>query len=128
MLRTAHISLFIGSLLIAVSLMGCGPAQAPDEEALKTIQAALTRTPTPTPLPNTTVVPTAMPTQAPTPTPIPPTPTPTPIPPTATSVPNPTPTPVPTPTPTHKPGDVLYQADWSNGMNGWAGTPDWNHV
>jgi len=36
------------------------------------------------------------------------------------------PTPIPpTPTPAPKPGDVLYQANWSNGLNGWAGSPDW---
>lgn len=25
-------------------------------------------------------------------------------------------------------GNVLYQADWSSGMNGWAGSSDWKHV
>jgi serine/threonine protein kinase len=41
----------------------------------------------------------------------------------------------PTPTPTRitlitnlypKPGTILYQADWSRGLNGWVGTSDWN--
>jgi hypothetical protein len=27
--------------------------------------------------------------------------------------------------PAPKPGDVLYQADWSQGMNGWAGSANW---
>ena len=27
-----------------------------------------------------------------------------------------------------KPGDILYQANWSQGMNGWAGGSDWNTV
>ncbi len=47
----------------------------------------------------------------------PPSPSPAPIP-TLT----PTPTPSPTPPP---PGTILYQADWSNGLNGWKGSPDW---
>lgn len=29
------------------------------------------------------------------------------------------------PTATPKEGDVLYVADWSNGLNGWTGTTDW---
>src|SRR5438552_59979 len=45
--------------------------------------------------------------------------------PTATTVPNPTPTPSPTPTPLPQPGTVLYRADWSSGLNGWAGGDDW---
>jgi hypothetical protein len=32
-----------------------------------------------------------------------------------------------TPVPAH-PGDVLYQADWTNGMNGWTGGEDWKIV
>jgi hypothetical protein len=32
---------------------------------------------------------------------------------------------VPTSTPRPKPGDILYQANWSSGLNGWAGTSDW---
>src|SRR5882724_1870046 len=31
----------------------------------------------------------------------------------------------PTPSPTSTSGSVLCQADWSNGLNGWIGTPDW---
>lgn len=48
-----------------------------------------------------------------------------------TQVPSPTPSPTPlppTPTPTavsQSTGTVLCQADWSSGMNGWTGTPDW---
>jgi 3-keto-disaccharide hydrolase len=37
------------------------------------------------------------------------------------------PTPGPTATPTPGP-EVLYQADWSNGMNGWAASPSWKTV
>ncbi len=42
----------------------------------------------------------------------------------------PLPTPIPpTPTPLPRPGTVLYQADWSNGMNGWFnGSSQWNIV
>jgi serine/threonine protein kinase len=83
--------------------------------------------------------------QAPTPTLIPAPPTPTALPSTATSTPiphtatvtaqatftpvPPTPTPIPlTSTPALKPGTVLYQADWSSGLNGWAGSEDWKTV
>jgi hypothetical protein len=62
---------------------------------------------------------TPIPTSAPTPIPtLKPTPSPTRV------------TPTQEPTPTPKVGDdvPVYQADWSNGMNGWAGTPDWKHV
>lgn len=38
-----------------------------------------------------------------------------------------TPTSVPTATPAPKPGDVLYQADWSNGANGWA-AERWTYI
>src|SRR6266540_4242010 len=38
------------------------------------------------------------------------------------------PTPTQTATPAPKPGDVLYEADWSSGMNGWVGTKDWKSV
>ncbi len=40
----------------------------------------------------------------------------------------PTATPQATPTPVAKPGAVLYQADWSSGMNGWTGPPSWKAV
>lgn len=40
----------------------------------------------------------------------------------------PTNTPAPIPTPMPKPGDLLYQADWSQGMNGWAGSSDWKTI
>ncbi len=73
------------------------------------------------PSPAATSVPTVKP------SPEPPTAIPATQPPTATSTPEPpTPTPIP-PTPAAKPGDVLYQADWSQGMNGWGGTKDWKH-
>ncbi len=46
--------------------------------------------------------------------------------PTPSPTPTPTPSLVPSPTPlSPKPGDILYQADWSQGMNGWAGGSDW---
>jgi hypothetical protein len=50
--------------------------------------------------------------------------------PTATTVPTaaPTSTVVPSATPVPKPGTVLYQADWSKGLNGWAGSADWKWV
>jgi hypothetical protein len=38
-----------------------------------------------------------------------------------------TPTPTSTPVPA-QPGDVLYQADWSSGLNGWLGAGDWKTV
>jgi len=47
------------------------------------------------------------------------------------SVPSPTatlsssPTPTLTPTPLPSPGTLLYQADWSKGLNGWKGSSDW---
>src|SRR5258708_5055227 len=46
---------------------------------------------------------------------------------TFTPVPSPTPTttPSPTPTPLPKPNTVLYQADWTKGMNGWHGAAGW---
>lgn len=51
--------------------------------------------------------------------------------PTATSIPTPSPTPATQLTPTStllsKP-DVLYQADWSSGMNGWVGSSEWKVV
>ena len=43
--------------------------------------------------------------------------TPTPIPPTAT--------PEPLRTPPPPAGDIVYESDWSGGMDGWIGTPDW---
>jgi len=56
-------------------------------------------------------------------TPIPPTTTP--VPPTSTLLP-PTATPVPsTATPKPKPGEVLYQADWSKGIGGWIQAFGW---
>jgi hypothetical protein len=57
-----------------------------------------------------------------------PSPTPSPEAPTATSTPEPpTATPTPTLTPMPTP-EVLYQADWSQGMNGWVGSQSWKHV
>jgi 3-keto-disaccharide hydrolase len=53
-----------------------------------------------------------------------PTPTNTPIP-TPTLPPSPTPSPTPPQPSPPKPGTVLYQADWSGGMNGWNGSDDW---
>jgi hypothetical protein len=94
--------------------------------------AVLSPTLTPVPQPTDTPEPaTPVPTEDPeplAPTPdLPPTSTPTHLPTaTLTHVPTPSPTLVPTATP--RPGDVLYKADWSDGMNGWAGTPDWKHI
>src|SRR5713226_4108161 len=39
--------------------------------------------------------------------------------PTDTPIPSPTPSPTPTQPSPPKPGTVLYQANWSNGINGW---------
>ena len=66
-------------------------------------------------------------TPAPSPATEPPTPTLTPAPPTPTPTPSPSPTqtPAPTLTPSPKAGDVLYQADWSSGANGWSSTYGW---
>lgn len=44
---------------------------------------------------------------------------------TPTTDPNVTPTPTTVPTVQTTPGAVLYTADWSSGMNGWAGSADW---
>lgn len=45
------------------------------------------------------------------------------------SAPTLSPTTAPTATPAAKSGDTLYQADWSNGLNGWSGsTTGWNTV
>jgi hypothetical protein len=52
-------------------------------------------------------------------------------PPTATPTPQPTNTPTPQPTNTPsapQPGQLLYQADWSGGFNGWTASPDWKTV
>jgi hypothetical protein len=38
------------------------------------------------------------------------------------------PTDIPTATPRPKPGDVLYQANWSSGLNGWVGESDWQSL
>ncbi len=38
---------------------------------------------------------------------------------------SPTPTPSPSPTSPPHSGTLLYQANWSGGMNGWGGTTDW---
>lgn len=70
---------------------------------------------TTTPANNT--APTTAPTSAATPTD---TPTDTP-----TTDPNATPTPTTVPTVQTTPGAILYTADWSSGMNGWAGSADW---
>jgi hypothetical protein len=88
----------------------------PTSIPIPTVTAVPTRTSTPIipPSPAVTLTPTPAPraTPVPTNTPVPPTPKPT-----------ATPTQAPAPTP-----DVLYEANWSDGMNGWAGTPDWKHV
>jgi len=66
----------------------------------------------PTPANNTPITaPTDTPTSLPTDTP--------------TTDPNVTPTPTTVPTVQTTPGAVLYTADWSSGMNGWAGSADW---
>lgn len=44
---------------------------------------------------------------------------------TGTSTPIPTTAPKPTPTPAIVPGQILCQADWSQGMDGWSGSADW---
>jgi hypothetical protein len=67
--------------------------------------ASIAPTAKPSPAPPTTVPPAAPPSSTPTPEP-------------------PTETPVP-PTPTAKIGYVIYEADWSQGMNGWAGVGGW---
>jgi hypothetical protein len=36
--------------------------------------------------------------------------------------------PTPTPTPAIAPGTVLYQANWSHGLDGWKGSPGWSVV
>jgi len=83
--------------------------------------------PSPTPKPPTATLPLEPPT--PTPTPESPTPTSTPSP---TSSPTPTPSPTPSPTPAATPilccGQVLYQADWSTGLNGWVSGASWDVV
>jgi hypothetical protein len=48
--------------------------------------------------------------------------------PTATPQPTYTPTPQPTNTPCAQPGQLLYQADWSGGFDGWMAAPDWKTV
>ncbi len=60
-----------------------------------------------TPITAPTDTPTSLPTDTPTPDP------------------NVTPTPTTVPTVPTTPGEVLYTADWSSGMNGWAGSADW---
>jgi hypothetical protein len=124
-----HITLFISGLLVAVILVGCGQAQAPDEEAIRTIEEALQRPRPENPQagssPASSVSPTPPDIQAtitaaveatrvasPTPTHIP-------IP---TLEPTATPTQVPTPTP--KVGDELYNAEAEN-FEKWSLTPDW---
>ncbi len=44
---------------------------------------------------------------------------------TPTTDPNVTPTDTPVPTVQTTPGAILYTADWSSGLNGWAGSADW---
>lgn len=66
--------------------------------------------------PSFTPRPTERPTEVPKPT-LSPTPRPTEKP-TATPVP-------PSPTPDISPGKILYEANWSNGPDGWVGGPDW---
>jgi hypothetical protein len=46
----------------------------------------------------------------------------------ASTTPSEPPAPAPAPTPAAKPGDVLYQADWSNGLNGWISGGHWSVV
>lgn len=59
--------------------------------------------------------------------------TPPPMTPTAISTPISTPipatsTPLPTATPAPHPGDILYQADWSKGPDGWGTPSGWNYL
>ena len=65
--------------------------------------------------PSTNNVPTTEPTATPTDTPTD----------TPTTDPNVTPTATTVPTVQTTPGAVLYSADWSSGLNGWAGSADW---
>ena len=105
----------------------CRPSQLPDTDLSFAFEPANAQAATSTP--TATATPTLQP--APTNTPSP-TSTPTP---TLTTTPTPTSTPsrtsiatvTPTPTPAQT-GDVLYQADWSSGLNGWAGSSDWKTV
>jgi hypothetical protein len=69
---TAHITLFISSVFITVSVLACGQAQPPDKEALETIEAGL-KTPRPenpqedsSPAPSVSATPTNTPIPPPT--------------------------------------------------------------
>jgi len=70
------------------------------------------------PMPTPTLVATSMSTPMATATPTPSS--------VATGTPTMTPTMTPTAPPTPQPGTVLYSADWSRGLNGWTGSPDWS--
>jgi cell division septation protein DedD len=85
----------------------------PQPQPTNTPQSANTPTPQPTntPTPQPTNTPTPQPTNTPTPQP--------------TDTPTPQPTDTPTPTPEV---GLLYQADWSSGLNGWTASPDWKTV
>lgn len=109
---------FAGCLVLSAAYMGIrpvvGPAQAPASPAnpptptIPVVAKALVSTPT---------IPPATPVPSNTPAP----PSATPLPPTGTPVPTPTITPCPV-------GCVLYQADWSKGLNGWSASQGWKTV
>lgn len=91
-------------LIIAVSVWGCIPIpERTDIKVIATVGPLATRTPTATPTPTPTETPTTTPTKTITPLP------------TDTALPTPTTTSTPLP----KPGQILYQADWSQGIGDW---------
>lgn len=86
------------------------PSAATPVVISQVVTKVVTATPPPAP-PSKVIVATAT-AVVPTPSPVPPTPTP----------------PPPTPTPKPQPGDVLYQANWEAGPDGWAPTRGWHYV
>jgi hypothetical protein len=120
---TAHRHLHPGWLWVWVQ------ALLPHERwsGVTTLTVALWTPPAPTATPQPTNTPTPQPTNTP-----PPTATPTPQPtntPTRTPRPTNTPTPQPTNTPSApQPGELLYQADWTSGFNGWTIPQGWKTV
>jgi DNA-binding CsgD family transcriptional regulator len=142
--RGMAITLLSGVVIIAALtgalIMSLLLRPAPPEPAVVSVVVTATPPPQPTAQLVVQVQPTAIPTAAPAPPtapPVPPTAAPKPtiaptsaptntVPaPTATRAP-PTSTPQPpTPTPRPQPGDVIYEANWSNGLSGWIGSADW---
>ena len=105
-------TLLLGGVGLAVVVIGGGSFIVLSQKPHGGNGSPSTNTST-TPTNNTvpTTAPTATPTDTPTDTP--------------TTDPNVTPTPTTVPTVQTTPGTVLYTADWSSGMNGWAGSADW---